>query len=323
MKTTFLLPFLALCACGSSSDTTETPIAKLPVPGNPLFFGTEDDGSANGLGFATPASQLEDVEGAGQFTTRLVRFKTDWASEATTLLVSDETISIEDLAASDLVITIDGETLAFLSGNGPDTPSVDIPWRTGLRDRGAVSGYYNIFTYAAVDDAAIEGAFDTEGFFAVGFETDPEQVSALSGTVGYFGTSDAWGRGLNAAGDVVTSLVRMSSDITIMADFDALVIDGTLKGTLKEGEQSGGTFVPSDVPETAFQMVFDADIQGNGYASELTCTSGCSDSASNIGGVFYGEDTLETTGVIGFDILNENGEQIIGVGGYVATQGEP
>jgi len=45
-------------------------------------------------------------------------------------------------------------------------------------------------------------------------------------------------------------------------------------------------------------------LDGNDFAADPACE----DSASNIAGVFYGEDALETSGLVGFDATFETEE---------------
>lgn len=316
MKAAFLLPLLAVCACGSSSNTLDPEPAKLPLPVNPLFFGTDGDSSANGLAFATAATTIEDIEGAGPFTARVARFKTDWDTGETRLLITDETVTINalDIGGEDdetFTITLEGETLTFVDGDGPNVPGGGRAWESYFFDEGEASGILTFYSYAFGPDGDpdVTGEFDSEAFLAVGFETDPSQIAALSGEVGYFGNFYGYGQGLNSDGDVVNAEVQVEGDIAIMADFGASRIDGTLEGEFDD--------------DIEFEMAFDTDIVGNGYASSLACTSGCNASASNIGGVFYGQDALETTGVIGLDISNEDGERFVSGAGYIATQDGP
>ena len=308
MKQVTIPALLLLAACGggggggsdSSSSSTNT-------TGQQLSFATTDsDASSNGLPFANSDSTAAGVEGAGEIDIKVVRALTDYDSGTTQLVISDETVTIDsfDGAAQDVfTITLDGETFVVGGDNATNNANGE-PWVTDRGTSGDASETLSIRSFAGAADPNVTGEFDSEAFFVVGFETSPDQIEAIVGEVVYTGEFRGFGQVLDANGAVDESQVGIEGDIAITASFN----DGAVEGSL--------TASNSDIP---FDTEFSADIEGNGFAANLTCTNGCTDSASGIAGAFYGENGLETSGIIGLDVQTEEG-QFVGGAGFTAEQ---
>ena len=299
MKQVTIPALLLLAACGGGGSDSSS-------------AATGSDASSNGLPFANSASTVADVEGAGEIDIKVVRALTDYDSGTTQLVMSDETVTIESFDGADqdvFTITLDGETFVVDGENGTDNANGE-PWIADRPTSGEASGTLSIRSFAGAADPDVTGEFDSEAFFVVGFETNPDQIEAIVGKVMYTGEFRGFGQVLDADGAVVDSQVFVGGDVNITAAFDDIsTVEGSLIGT--------GSSPESSVP---FDTAFSANIEGNGFAADLTCTNGCTDNASSIAGAFYGEDALETSGIIGFDVETNDGQQFIGGAGFTAEQ---
>ena len=301
------LLLLAACGGGGGGGGSDSSSAPTNTTGQQLSFATTDsDASSNGLPFANSASTVADVEGAGEIDIKVVRALTDYDSGTTQLVISDETVTIDNFEGADLdvlTITLDGETFVVGGANPTDNANGE-PWFIDRFTSGDASETLSILSYAGEENPDFTGEFDSEAFFVVGFETDPDEIANLVGEIIYTGEFAGFGQLIDADGtDInISSEVFIGGDIDITANFNDDTADGVL------------TAVESDI---SFDTEFSADIEGNGFAANLTCTNGCTDSASGIAGAFYGEDGLETSGIIGFDVQTEEG-QFIGGAGFTA-----
>jgi len=310
------LLLLAACGGGGGGGGSDSSSAPTNTTGQQLSFATTDsDASSNGLPFANSASTAADVEGAGEIDIKVVRALTDYDSDTTQLVISDETVTIDsfDGAGQDMfTITLDGETFV-VGGDNATVNANGEPWMTDRVTSGDASETLSIRSFIDDEDPPLTGEFDSEAFFVVGFETDPDEIANLVGEITYSGVFRGFGQVLDAEGTVANSQVFVGGDVNITAAFaDISTVEGSLIGISPASpgiEESG-------VP---FNAEFSADIEGNGFAANLTCTNGCTDSASGIAGAFYGEDGLETSGIIGFDVQTDGG-QFIGGAGFTAEQ---
>ena len=299
MRISVLPALLFTAACGSSGSGSDTPdVSQQPS----LFFGTRaGEPAANGLDFAGDSSILRDVDGAGPIRVKVVRALTDWDSGQTRLVISDEILEVDDsdIAEGDpnFTITLDGETLQFVDGNGPSNANGG-NWRSRMNSAGLASGSASIFDYILEADPSLTGEFDTEAFFVFGFETDPAEIAALTGDVMYSGEFAGSGQLLRSDGTVFIGEVKTEGDINLTASFSDGSISGTVIGEYLEND-------PGDAFLTQFNMSFSTDIDGNGYAADLTCNTGCDANESIIAGTFFVQDALETSGLIGFDVQAE------------------
>ena len=260
---------------------------------NSLFIGTRSASqSANGLPFAVPASVVADLESAGSIDVKVVRTLTDWESGATRLLISDETLTLTagDLANSidDITLTLDGEALAFVAGVAP-TSNGQSDWQSYVNSLGQVSGSGAVYSYNYGPSAVLSNEFDSEAFFVFGYETDPDEITALVGQMlNYNGSFEGFGQVIDPAnGGVLSSEEYFSGTLALTADFTGGTVTGDLDGSF-------------DYDGTPFTTSFTAPIEGNGYLGTLdtmTCTNAVCVSNSQIGGAFFGSDALETSGL--------------------------
>jgi len=332
MRVISIVSLLAVAACGgggggsggsggSGGGPTPPPPA---LNSNALFFGTPDGSTtaANGQPFATALSALDDIEGAGVFNVKVVRAQTDWDSGETTFILSDETVTVTELDGGGVFeITLGGETITIDDGDSVAPNANGRSWQAQLNNSlGAVSGTGLLFDFVGAENPALAGEFDAGALFVFGHETDPAEIAALMGPSNYSGDFNGVGQLLDANGSVIGSRVLTSGTVTIGATFgNTASISGTVAGMIEDGHGN-----------PAFNMDFTTDLDGNGYASDLDCLSGCDDNASVIAGAFYGVDALETSGLIGLDITTDvtdpanTGQTIegryLGGAGFSATQ---
>jgi hypothetical protein len=291
----------------------------------PLFIGTRDaSNSANGQPFAVSDSVLEDLEEAGTIKVKVVRALTDWDSGATRLLVSSETLSLsnDDITSSldNITLTLNGEIIELVGGSAEVANNPLNSWSSYLNTVGDVSATGTVYTYEYAEDPNLTGEFDTEAFFAFGFETDPDEIAALVGTAIYSGDFAGFGQVIDpSTGDVILSEREFSGTITLTAEFGATTPDvsGDLDGNINYAD---GSF-------TDFTASFSAPIKGNGFAGSLdnmTCTDAVCLSDSELAGAFYGTDALESSGLLGMNVRvipdADDEYQFISGGGFTATR---
>lgn len=316
MRSFVILGIAAVMALGGCTASTKSLGSETS-----LFIGTRNaDASANGLPFAVPSSVLANLETAGPMAIKVVRAQTDWDTGATRLVISNETLTLSPGAIAgdldDVVITLSGETLNFLGGAAPAS-SGQGDWLSYIVTSGAVSGTGAIYNYAGGSDPLLSGEFDSEAFFAFGYETDPDEIVALVGSAIYSGAFDGYGQVINpTTGAVISSEQEFFGTITLIADFDGAPgsVDGTLVGTF-------------DYSGTSFSVDFAAPIEGGGYLGTLdtmTCSSATCTSDSALAGAFFGADALETSGIIALDVTVEpvgtDAYRFLSGGGFTATQ---
>jgi hypothetical protein len=251
---------------------------------------------------------------------KVVRAQTDWDTGATRLVISNETLTLSPGAIAgdldDVVITLSGETLNFLGGAAPAS-SGQGDWFSYIVTSGAVSGIGAIYSYAGGSDPFLSGEFDSEAFFAFGYETDPDEIVALVGSAIYSGAFDGYGQVINpTTGVVISSEEEFFGTITLIADFDGAPgsVDGSLVGTF-------------DYSGTSFAVDFAAPIEGGGYLGALdmmTCSSATCTSDSALAGAFFGTGALETSGIIALDVtvdpVGADAYRFLSGGGFTATQ---
>lgn len=315
MKSSYSIAILAFAGLGACSAGT----GFFASDNNSLFLGSRDAGaSGNGLPFAVPASVVADLETAGSMKVKVVRAVTDWESGSTRLLISDETMSLAagDIAGNldNMTITLNGETLNFVAGAAPASNG-QTAWANYVNTTGVVSGTGSVYSYTYGATPVLTNEFDTEAFFAFGYETDPDEIAALVGSVTYNGAFEGFGQVLDpSSGAVVSSEEYYFGAISLAADFGSNSVSGDLDGS----------FVYDG---TVFSTSFAAPIEGNGFTGSMdsmTCTNAVCLSNSQIGGAFYGTDALESSGLLGMDVRvdpNSGAEyRFIAGGGYTATR---
>ncbi|MDH5557586.1 MAG: transferrin-binding protein-like solute binding protein [Alphaproteobacteria bacterium] len=303
---------LVLAACGGGGGGGSA--------GLDLNIGTTDpNNSANGLAFAAGGEVIADAEGQ-PITVRLAQFETDYATGQTRLLVSTETVTYPagDLASfggDNPTITYRGETLVFVGGSAILANGQEALLYTALT--GTYSEVRDIYVYAAGPPPTDGSAgFDSEGFFVIGFETDPDTIAARTDvSASYDGRYESYGQVLDLAGDVVSTEVLNAGAISLSVDFSAGTVSGSMGGSI-----AGLTSYTATIAET--------DIIGNGFASTMSidCAAGATCSSNSlIGGAFYGPTGEELSGVMVIDETIDDpiagvGFQYIGAGGFVTNE---
>lgn len=133
-----------------------------------------------------------------------------------------------------------------------------------------------------------------------GFETDPTNIDARSGSLIYSGEFIAQGSIDNS----LDTSTEFEGPITVTVDFAGVgsanvLIEGSLNNV-------------SDADLTG-----DLDLSGNGFSGGISCTSGCDNlGASQIDATFYGPNADELGGVIAVNITVD-GAVYNGAGGFV------
>ncbi len=303
------LTLLAVSACGGASIAPSR-------AANPAFFiGAETaDASANGLEFADGTQSVAGVEGR-EMQVKLARFVRDPISGETLIVISDETVTVPvtftDYGDTDIVITLDGQTLTFVGGAAalPSGQSI----QSYMNYRMAQSGTGAIYTYGKYN-AGVDDPIDMEGFFAIGFETNPDQIAAISGSATYTGSYFGYVQTYDLEGALTAAEQQTIGAINMEADFSQAHVSGRLTG-----------FIDPTGDSTEYELIFlGAPIVGNGFvgSADMTCPAGAScTSDTYVGGAFYGPSGAEISGVIGFDETvagpgDGEGYQFIGAAGF-------
>jgi hypothetical protein len=319
---------LALAACGSSSSGPSSSSPD-PAPEGPpevtrltLNIGTTStENSANGLSFA--AGDLFDVEdGFEGATVRLVRFISDNETGETFLQITEETITVTSFDDGDLsgTLTFNGEEITFLDGQAtlPDGTRIDIFENTSGDWSATISPYS--YVYDDNEGEILAPGLNTEGSFAVGFETNPGDMPTTSGTTQYRGGFNGYSTLLDLDGNVIENEVQFEGQAIINADFSDSRISGSLTFDTF-ADDADDIFVELELQE--------ADIVGNGFATTANVVNGCvavsCSSDTEIGGAFFGPNADETSGAAGVDYTETYGDgegvRLVGAGGFTATLG--
>ena len=308
-KCTAGLALLALSACsGASIAPSRT--------ADPIFFiGTAwSDASANGLEFADGAQTVGDAEGR-EMQVKLARFVRDPSTGTTLIVISDETVTVPvtftNYGDTDIIMTLDGQTLAFVDGDAT-LPSGQIV-QSYMNYRLTHSGTGAIYSYAKSNEG-IDDPIDMEGFFAIGFETNPDEIAALSGSATYTGSYFGYVQTYDLDGTLTADELQTIGAINMEADFSQASVSGRLTG-----------WIDPTGDNTAYELIFlGAPFLGNGFvgSADMTCPEGANCSSdTHVGGAFYGQNGAEISGVIGFDETiagpdDGEGAQFIGVAGF-------
>jgi len=303
-----------LLACGGSGSTA------VVQDGYVLTAGA--DGS--GLPFAA-VDGPDDLSGLSVGDTIKIRYvRYEDISGTPQLVTSTETITVipDTLGGGgfDLQTTLDDTTVdldvdvAFLPELYavvvlPDEEFIAID----PSELGAYSTVYQLYSSAPSRFIGTR-----QGYFALGFNTDPETVADKSGTAEFGGDFLGQGAVLDADNEVIRSLTTVRGDIDLSVDFS----NGSISGEISSGQIGGlggelrairGSIPETTINRNTFQTAL-PDIVCNG----LSCAS---DSA--IGGGFYGPNADEVTGIITFDVTGTDEftgttERFISAAGFVA-----
>ena len=299
--------FLSLCACGGGLE--------LVPPSAFVSGGNVETGTGNGLAAADADSDPSDLEGETA-SIRLARFVTNHETGETELVITDEVLTAGTGYAmidnASFALTIDGVPFEITDGAGPVGNGQTL--RTYVNTSGAHSGTISVFTYVHGDTSGVTGAFDTEAYHAFGFETAPETVADRTGKARFYGTYFGFGQILDADGALQVQEVENNGNLAFLTNFSTGTISGAMAGTIE-----------GPTPRDYEAIIKPTTRVGNGFGSNivLVCEPGASCSSNSlIGGAFYGPDSNELSGIIGFDetITDAGGtSRYVGAGGFTAA----
>ena len=284
---------VGLAGCGVSYPSRPIDSAYLIGPSRPVdsayLIG------ANGLEYAEAGLALSDIEDQ-KISVTVARFLRDSQGNDTVVVISDEVVILPvgftAYEARDMVITLDGETLTFVDGQATlESGQTVWGYLNYALAHSATGGLYTYGKYASPSEGE---AIDTEGFFAIGFQTNPDDIVVLSRDATYLGSYYGYGQLLDADGGVLNDELETIGAITIEVDFKSASASGQLNGF----------FDPKDERDPYSMIFVDATIDGNGFAAapDMICEAGAHcKSATSLGAVFYGDAGAELSGVIGFD----------------------
>ncbi|SMX24470.1 transferrin-binding protein-like solute binding protein [Boseongicola aestuarii] len=275
---------------------------------------------ANGLEFASEAQSLEDIEGQ-VFSVTVARFVRDRETDESVIIVSNETVNLASgftvRAADDITLTLDGEELTFVNGRATMASGQTIwAYLNYALDHSATGAFYSYQKYVPLFEG---GAIDTEGYFAIGFQTDPDELVEFTGDLKYRGEYHGFGQLIDADGGLLIEELKTNGLISITVDFDHSSVSGVLNGV----------FDPEGDAQTYNMFFVDAPINGNSFAAapDMDCQPGATcTSATSLGGSFYGPGGVEISGVIGFDETTEIEETLtrfVGAAGFSTTRNPP
>ena len=274
---------------------------------------------ANGLEYAEAGLALSDIE-EQTISVTVARFLRDSEGNDTVVVISDEVatlpVGFTAYEARDMVITLDGETLTFVDGQATlESGQTVWGYLNYALAHSATGGLYTYGKYASPSEGE---AIDTEGFFAIGFQTNPDDILVLSGDATYRGSYFGYGQLLDADGGLLNDELETNGAITIEVDFKSASASGQLNGF----------FDPKDERDQYSMIFVNAAINGNGFAAapDMICEAGADcKSATSLGAVFYGDAGAELSGVIGFDetiVLTDTDTttRFIGAAGFSSTR---
>lgn len=311
-----------LAACGSSSSS-EDDVTRILTGADALNFGTQSAAqSAGQLPFA--GDPIDPSTDFNELKIVVARFISDEETGETVLQISEETAQNVDISEGELTgtMSLGGEITAYTDGEGIRSNGARI-FIEEVRGENW-SSLFNIYSYV-YNDAPLSTGENTDGFFVVGFQTNPDSMPT-SGGVGYIADLTGYATLLDQDGDVLENEVALSGTVDFFVNFEFGRISGT---TQIEADVAEGV----DVPFTpiATLLLDETDIVGNGFATSAASVSGCETgsictSDSQFGGVFFGTAAEELSGIATVDYTEldaetGNGLQIIGAAGYLAEPG--
>lgn len=267
---------LAACGGGGGGDGPVTP-------------------GANGLDYGAVGQQLGDAEGVA-ITGRTSSFKAGAAASISTGTITLDAGFISaglDSTLQDGSVYVFGEMVTITNGRGDleTGEEVRITYDPNRSE-----------TYAGILDITISSNSDINGeaAYVFGFETDPANIDARSGSLIYSGAFLAQGSIDNS----LDTSTEFEGPITVTVDFEGV---GSA-GVLIEGRLNNA----SDADLTG-----NLALDGNGFSGDIFCASDCDNpGASEIDATFYGPDADELGGVIAVNITVD-GAVYHGAGGFV------
>lgn len=255
--------------------------------------GNGDQGNppSHSSGFATASS---DVGQVGVYNAGNV-YLSQWAVSSGASVVTKSPSF--DFQVSSLSITIDGVTYPLTSGG------------SGLTFGGGnITGFIQPFTtgdqavdilYISMSDTA--GVF-VDGYFPIGFNTDPSVISSASGIISLSGTSAGFFNDDNGTFDFLTGSVNFN------VNFDSGTLNGN--GTISD---SGGQIATYTIPTTS--------IVGNAFNTSATATfstPGVTASSATVDGQFYGSTGTAVGGTYAIEGTSPTGD-FAATGGFAAN----
>ena len=216
-------------------------------PGDPAFFigAVSAEASANGLEFADGSQSIADTE-EREMQIKLARFVRDPATGEARIVVSDETVTIPitftEYGDRDIVMSFDGQALTFVDGEATLASGQSL-W-SYMNFKLAHSGTGAVYTYGQYNEG-VDDPFDMEGYFAIGFETDPNEIAALSGLATYSGSYFGYVQTFDLEGSLTASEVAVLfivlSDVAQLASgaASARAPGRSAAGTCPTGRSSG------------------------------------------------------------------------------------
>ena len=275
----------------------------------------------NVLEFADGVQTLADIE-ERTFNVTVARFVRDTDTGEGSIRVSEETVTLASGfttgEATDLTLSLDGDVLTFVNGRAAMGSGQTVWGYLNFKlDRptthSATGGFYSYEKYLEASESTVQ---ETEGYFAIGFQTDPDEILEMSGPMEYLGEYHGFGQLLDVENRLLDDELVTNGRISITVDFDRSSASGVLNGV----------FDPKGADD-AYQMFFvDAPLDGNSFAAapDMVCAPGAAcTSATNLGGSFFGPEADEISGVIGFDETTEIGDtttRFIGAAGFSTTR---
>lgn len=269
-RTSIVAICIALSACGGGGGDDSGGGTTPAVPGT------------NGLDYGNAGQRLSDAEGIA-ITGDAAQLQNGIVSQSPGTITLDAGFF---QGARDGTVTIFGEQVTISDGAGtlPST-SQDVNLFFDSSRSGTYAATLQVVTYGAAQPGAIDGEIG----YVFGFETNPAEMNAVTGSLEYTGEFLAGGL-LNG-----TTEAEYEGAATFTVDFGNNTVAGTL-----EGQIDSATWVNLDL--------LDGALAGNGFTGGLTCDVGCTDdSAGNVVGTFYGPSAAELGGTLVLDFGNFEG----------------
>lgn len=278
------LALVGLTACGGTSSD-----APVVVPISSDGFATDTSQISGGDSFAVPNARriLETETGVLSAGTQDIALSIDSDGEKATVVIAGEPY------------VLDWQNNGFFALQD----STNIVEVFPLGDRYDEAEIVEVF--AIIDDKL------STSHIVIGFDTDPVEVSAVSGTAEMNGQIFMTAR--NGFNDGFGG-----GPATLNVDFDAMTISGDF--TLINRDLTNSDFA---VPTTSYRFQ-EADIVGNGFAGDVALTSGDLEGTltdATYEGRFYGQDAPSAGGQISATVILKDADQPTFIeGAFVATR---
>ena len=262
--------------------------------------GTGGGPGTNGLDYATATQTLSDAEGV-QITGQKASFQVGSNAQINsgTITLDPGFLAALSDGARDGTLEIFELTVDIENGvgtlPGPGGEEVRITYNPNRSE-----------TYAGILDITVggddAGDINGAGTYVFGFETNPSQVDARSGSLIYSGDFVALG---SLDGNVDTS-TEYEGAMTVTVNFNGAGTAGVaINGRLNDADDA--------------TLSGSLGLSGNGFSGGLTCSAGCNNGGgSSVDATFYGPNAIELGGVVAVDIT-VGGHTYDGVGTFILT----